>query len=118
MTYRHPRSLVAALVLAALCCQGRTESPTDPSSDATEPAPALAAAATGPLSFTQVSPGPLHTCGVTSDGRAYCWGAGYALGDGTFNPSLTPVAVIGGLRFRVVSAGANYSCGLTTDSLA
>jgi alpha-tubulin suppressor-like RCC1 family protein len=71
----------------------------------------------GGLSFATVSVGGRHTCGVTTDGFAYCWGSnGYGeLGEGdtTFQPS--PVAVAGGLRFASVSAGMIHSCGLTTS---
>jgi alpha-tubulin suppressor-like RCC1 family protein len=79
------------------------------------------------LSFRQVSAGGFHSCGLTSDNRAYCWGhnepSTYAdgsgeLGDGTTISRLTPVAVFGGLHFRVVSAGTQHTCGVTTDSLA
>ena len=67
------------------------------------------------LRFSQVSAGGDHTCGVTSDNRAYCWGRNdYGqLGDGTTESKLTPVAVAGGRRFRVVSAGNFHSCGIT-----
>jgi hypothetical protein len=90
----------------------------------TEPVPmtphANVSAATA-LSFHQVSAGTIHTCGVTTDYRAYCWGlSGYGqLGDGTTtSPRLTPVAVLGGLRFRHVSAQGATTCGVTTDNRA
>jgi alpha-tubulin suppressor-like RCC1 family protein len=69
----------------------------------------------GGRSFRQVSAGGSHTCGVTTDYRAYCWGANYAaqLGDGTTTLRLTPVAVAGGLRFRQVEAGFLYTCGVS-----
>jgi alpha-tubulin suppressor-like RCC1 family protein len=69
----------------------------------------------GELHFGQISAGVDHTCGVTTDNRAYCWGLNdYGqLGDGTTESKLTPVAVAGGRRFRVVSAGNYHSCGIT-----
>ena len=69
----------------------------------------------GGLHFGQISAGVDHTCGVTTDDRAYCWGRNdYGqLGDGTTESKLTPVAVGGGRRFRVVSAGNFHSCGIT-----
>ena len=73
-------------------------------------------AVVGGRSFSQISAGVDHTCGVTTDSRAYCWGRNdYGqLGDGTFEDSkLTPVAVAGARRFRVVSAGNFHSCGIT-----
>ncbi|HEY3011760.1 MAG TPA: hypothetical protein VGJ36_03360 [Gemmatimonadales bacterium] len=69
------------------------------------------------MAFSQVSVGGVHTCGVTTDNRVYCWGANYAgqLGDGTAVDHYTPVAVSGGLRFRQVNAANNHTCGVTTD---
>jgi len=102
-------------VLAALGCHDETVSPTGP-----EAAPPLSTTASPGLLFRQLSVGPLHACGVTPDDRAYCWGENHngALGDGTTNNSLTPVAVAGGLRFKQVSAGFAFSCGVTLDSRA
>ena len=73
----------------------------------------------GGHSFRQISAGTYHTCGVTMDDRAYCWGGGDAvLGDGTASGSSRPVAVAGGLRFRQVSAGNEHTCGVTTNDRA
>ena len=75
------------------------------------------------------------TCGLTSDGVAYCWGydADGELGSGTrtgcYSPSdavallpgttnwpcsPTPVPVSGGLAFASLSASGFHTCGLTT----
>jgi alpha-tubulin suppressor-like RCC1 family protein len=35
----------------------------------------------------------VHTCGITADGRVFCWGAG-ALGNGASESSLTPVQAL------------------------
>ena len=82
--------LAPALLLAALGCREDAESPTAP--EATAP---LATSATQALAFWQVSGGGGHTCGVTTDYRAYCWGNNWAgeLGDATTDDHLTPVAV-------------------------
>ncbi|HEX6533878.1 MAG TPA: hypothetical protein VF041_04730 [Gemmatimonadaceae bacterium] len=58
-----------------------------------------------------------HTCALTSDGVAYCWGRNVwgQLGDGTTVPHGTPQPVYGDLRFTALSAGAEYTCGLTAD---
>src|SRR5437667_4959750 len=70
---------LAALLVAGLGCREEAESPTAP-----EPPPALATTATTALPFYQVSAGYLHTCGVTTDNRAYCRGVNLygQLGDG------------------------------------
>jgi len=84
------------------------------------------------LAFRQVSAGEQHTCGVTTDDVAYCWGLNLIgeLGIGTdtgqvtcsfFDApcSLRPVRVVGGLAFRQVSAeGDVHICGVTTANVA
>jgi uncharacterized protein YjdB len=69
--------------------------------------------------FAQISTFGSTTCGVSREGRAYCWGYnGWGnLGNGTSSaPSATPVAVAGGLTFKSVSLGAQHNCGVTTDN--
>jgi alpha-tubulin suppressor-like RCC1 family protein len=105
--------LVPAILVTVLGCREDAESPTAP-----ESGPALAATATTPLAFYQVSGGWYFTCGVTTASRAYCWGDNLfgGLGDGTSGKQRpAPVAVLGGLAFRQVSAGGTHSCGVTTD---
>lgn len=89
------------------------------------------------LTFSSVSAGALHSCGVTTTGLAYCWGDDSygALGDsllpdGTTGPRSRPVAVSGGLSFATVSAEAvplglspdrllqHHTCGVTTTGVA
>ncbi len=108
-------SLITALTLATAGCQDEATPPTAP-----DPSPAVTAAATAPLSFRQVSAGLRHTCGVTTDDRAYCWGdnATGQLGNGGVLDRGSPVPVAGGLRFILVSAGGSYTCGLTTGERA
>jgi alpha-tubulin suppressor-like RCC1 family protein len=106
---------VALAMIATLGCREDAGSPTGP-----EPVSAEGATLAAPLAFVQVSTGAFHSCGVTENGRAYCWGGNNAgqLGDGTIfgnTARTTPSAVIGGLRFRHVSAGYEHSCGLTTE---
>jgi alpha-tubulin suppressor-like RCC1 family protein len=72
------------------------------------------------LAFTQLSAGVSHTCGVTTDKQAYCWGwnSKGQLGDGTITQRLAPVPVGGGLTFLKISAGGQHTCGLTTQNTA
>ena len=54
----------------------------------------------GGLSFRQISAGTYHTCGVTTANRAYCWGLGGHVGDGTNMSRLRPAPVAGGTSGR------------------
>jgi alpha-tubulin suppressor-like RCC1 family protein len=95
----------------------------DGTSDNFRPVPVAVA---GGLRFRQVSTGGIHSCGVVTDNRAYCWGTNFfgQFGNGmidngpqvVFTP--TPVAVAGGLRFHQVDAATLHTCGLTTGNLA
>jgi alpha-tubulin suppressor-like RCC1 family protein len=70
----------------------------------------------GGLTFTSLTAGVSHTCGVAADGKAYCWGLNNRgqLGNGTKTDSRVPVPVSGGLLFESLSAGNLHTCGVTT----
>lgn len=71
-------------------------------------------AVAGNLRFTQIAAGQSHTCGLTPDGAAYCWGLNSSgqVGSGSFGTATTPVVVAGNIRFRQLSAGGAHTCGL------
>jgi alpha-tubulin suppressor-like RCC1 family protein len=73
----------------------------------------------GGLTFSSISGGGNHYCGVTTGGAAYCWGYnGYGqLCDGTMTNRNAPVPVLGGITFTSVSAGANHTCGIATSGV-
>src|SRR5881275_687308 len=75
-------------------------------------------AVAGGHTFTMVSGGLGHSCGVTTAGEAYCWGDNTygQLGDGSKARSLAPVRVAGGQQFASVTAGGYHSCGVTTGN--
>lgn len=69
----------------------------------------------GGLRFTSISVGSSATCGVATDGRAYCWGARDVGGSGEpFGSTHTPAPVAGDLRFATISVGDSHACGITT----
>lgn len=69
----------------------------------------------GNLRFTEIDAGAEHTCAITAQGRAYCWGQGSSgqLGHGAFEGSRVPVEVVGPPPFSTISAGTGYSCAVT-----
>lgn len=87
----------------------------DPTSCSTVPV-----AVEGGHRFTEVSAGESHTCAVTTEAVAYCWGNNSAgeLGDGSTVSSRLPVAVAGEIEWRSVSASWGYSCGVSLEGEA
>jgi alpha-tubulin suppressor-like RCC1 family protein len=76
-----------------------------------------AVAVAGNLTFRQLAAGGSNTCGVASDGRAYCWGNSQ-LGEGQLGyPSAVPVPVRGGLTFTQITAGLRHWCGVASDGV-
>lgn len=80
-------------------------------------------AVSGGHTFSSVSAGPGHACGVTATGAAYCWGLNRygQLGDGSTSSSSVPVIVTGGFTFSTLTAGGArfpHTCGVTTGRAA
>jgi alpha-tubulin suppressor-like RCC1 family protein len=74
-----------------------------------------------PSQFAALVAGDNHTCGLTADSTAYCWGLNNfgQLGDSTTETKrAAPVRVAGALRFASLAAGADATCGLTTSGSA
>ena len=78
------------------------------------PSPAPVA---GDFSFSQISGGWNHTCGLTTTNEVYCWGANASgqLGDGTTQLRTAPVRINSAVSFRLVRAGREHSCGLSNS---
>lgn len=67
------------------------------------------------VSFVALSAGDDHTCGLTSSGGAYCWGADSTgqLGDGSPGSDRSaPLAVVDGHSFSQISSGTGFTCAL------
>jgi alpha-tubulin suppressor-like RCC1 family protein len=70
------------------------------------------------LAIYQVSSGRTHTCALTTDQRAYCWGSNFRgmLGIGTDGGYAgTPMPVVGVRQYRQISAGEFHTCAVATD---
>jgi len=58
--------------------------------------------------FTDVAAGSAHTCALTEDGEAYCWG-----------PDPLPAKVLGSSkRFTAITAGSGFTCGIDVEGYA
>jgi len=73
----------------------------------------LPVAVAGGHRYRQIAAGDYHTCAVTTDYHAWCWGTETAIGDGTEAQRTVPTAVAGGHRFRQVDAGLVFTCGVS-----
>ena len=69
---------------------------------------------TGGLRFVALESRGERTCGLTTDGAAYCWGFGWP---GLTPSSSVPLAVSGGLRFVAMTVGSHV-CGVTAGGAA
>lgn len=58
------------------------------------------------------------SCGIKSDGTAWCWGTNSngQLGNGTTTASNVPVTTTG--SWKLISAGGNHNCGIRADGTA
>jgi alpha-tubulin suppressor-like RCC1 family protein len=106
-------------LLAGVACRDDSTGLTD--NVAADTDPTFATMATAPIAFAQMSAGDSHTCGVATDGRAYCWGWNTfgQIGNGTQSfTRTTPALVAGGFRWRQIDAGWYGTCGVTTGNRA
>jgi alpha-tubulin suppressor-like RCC1 family protein len=74
-----------------------------------------------PFAFASIAAGAFHTCALTTQGEAWCWGsnAGCELGASPCGNSRTsPVRVATTLRFASLALGQDYSCALTEAGAA
>ncbi len=71
----------------------------------------------GDFKFLALANGSNHTCGITLDRSALCWGLNSfgQLGDGSQTNRVAPTLVLGGVSFQSVGAGEALSCGLSTS---
>jgi alpha-tubulin suppressor-like RCC1 family protein len=74
------------------------------------------------LSFSNLSTGLRHACGLTLGGKAYCWGWNKfgQLGNKSTTDSIIPIAIAdsvaeGNLAFSSISAGDYHTCGIVSS---
>lgn len=61
-----------------------------------------------------ISAGHTHTCALSLDGSAFCWGGNSAgqLGSNDDSEAAEPMRVFGGLHLTALDAGSNHTCGV------
>jgi len=74
---------------------------------------AFAHAAPTGLHFTTVATGALHSCGLTPEGKAYCWGTTIVGSE-----QLAPTPIAQDLTFTSITAGYAHTCALTPTGAA
>ena len=75
------------------------------------------------VTFTSISASNTFTCGVASDGKAYCWGSGATGGGSGYNSGGLAIAVVRGdmpvgATIKQVSAGNDFACAVASDGKA
>jgi alpha-tubulin suppressor-like RCC1 family protein len=67
------------------------------------------------VTFRTVDAGSYHTCAISPQEQAYCWGFNQdgQLGTGSTTTIMAPATVSGKLAFRQVSGGKYHSCAVT-----
>lgn len=75
------------------------------------------------ISFSNISAGFVHSCALTSVGKAFCWGNGEygQLGNGKSGSGYFTAraeSVEGGLSFHSIAAGNFHTCGIVTSGHA
>ncbi len=113
--YSHTCALASSNV--AYCWGRNLEGQLGNGSNAASSIPVLVTAAVG-ITYTGISAGNDFSCGIQSNGRAYCWGnnGNGNLGNNTINPSNAPVLVsdpsAGSVEYSSIATGGFHTCAI------
>ncbi|MCA0374477.1 MAG: hypothetical protein LCH84_02335 [Gemmatimonadetes bacterium] len=95
---------------------------TDLCDGGTEPCSRVALPVTTAGRFTAITAGAAHTCALTAQGEAWCWGDNRdgQVGAGPASAALvaTPTRVSTTQRFVAIAAGGAHTCGITAAGAA
>lgn len=71
------------------------------------------------VTYSKISLGPNHTCGITTANKLKCWGdnGNGKLGDGTMVNKYTPTEIESSLDYTDISAAPTHTCGITGGTL-
>lgn len=71
------------------------------------------------LKFASITAGREHTCALTQDGSAYCWGSNQygEVGDNSYMARNAPVAVATNVKFSRLVAREYSTCGIATTTV-
>lgn len=96
--------------VAVSACKGSTEASLPAKPDTSGTLDSVGA-------WRMIAVGAGHTCGLTTSGRAYCWGNGSRgeLGIGTTAITSVPTQVVGGAQYTSIFAGTDRTCALMSD---
>jgi alpha-tubulin suppressor-like RCC1 family protein len=88
--------------------------PPDKGVNSTTPVPVRDRSGAFPT-FSAISAGGRHSCGITTAGTALCWGDGGSgqLGDGVQDTSDVAIPAAGAPTLSAISAGGRHTCGLS-----
>jgi len=94
-----------------------TEECGDP--DRYDPCSTVPVPVSGGSAFEQIAAGSQHSCGITDQGFASCWGYNTdgQLGDGTDTERHAPTRLQLDLAMASLSAGASHSCALSEQGM-
>jgi len=72
------------------------------------------------VAFTSISAGDSSACGISTAGRAYCWGTNIhgELGNGSNGLRGVATLVTSGLTFTSISTGGGHTCAIATGGAA